>query len=175
MTIPKKVLDYLKKSKIAHEVLKHKPVYTAYDLANTLAEKLNKVAKTLVVKVDKDYRLLVLPAHLRVDVAKLKKALKAKAVELVPEKTMEKIFKVKDGTITPFGALHKVEVLVDKALLKSKDVVVRAGSLTEALRLKAKDLHTLEKATLGDFSLVVKAKVKKAVNKVAKKVAKATK
>lgn len=169
MTIPKKVLDYLKKSRVPHEVLKHKTVYTAYDLANTLAEKLNRVAKTVVVRVDKDYRLLVLPAHLRIDIDKLKKALKAKAVELVPEKTMEKIFKVKDGTITPFGALHKVEVLMDKTLLKSKDIVVRAGSLNEALRLKARDLHKLEKATLGEFSMAVKKKAVKAAEKMVKR------
>lgn len=172
MPIPKKIMDYLKENKVDHEVVKHKTVYTAYDLAHTLAEKLNKVAKTLVVKVDKDYRLVVLPAHLKVDLDKLKKALKARVVELVPEKTMEKIFKVKNGLVTPFGSLHKAEVLIDKALIKSKDVVVRAGSLTEALRMKAKDLHHLEKATLGDFSMAVKKKVGEVASKIAKKMKK---
>ena len=171
MTISKKILNYLNKNKVAHEILKHKTVYTAFDLANTLAEKLNKVAKTLVVKVDKDYRLVVLPANVRLDTNKLKKILKAKVAEIVPEKTMEKVFKIKNGTITPFGALHEVEVMIDKGLARAKDIIVRAGSLTEALRLQVKDLHKLEKATLGDFSETVKKAAAKAVKK-AKQVSK---
>lgn len=164
--IPKKILNYLKKNKIKHEILKHKTVYTAYDLANTLAKKLNEIAKTLVVKVDKGYVLVVLPANLRLDLAKVKKVLKVKSAELAPEKVMEKVFKVKPGAVTPFGSLHKVEVLLDKALLKTQKAIVSAGSFTESLRLKVKDLHKLEKATLADVGKVVKKEAKKALKKV---------
>lgn len=163
--IPKKILNYLKKNKIKHEILQHKTVYTAYDLANTLAKKLNEIAKTLVVKVDKKYVLVVLPAHLRLDFAKVKKVLKAKSAELAPEKAMEKIFKVKPGAITPFGSLHKVEVLLDKALLKTQKAIISAGSFTDSLRLKVKDLQKLEKATLADVGEKVKKQAKKLIKK----------
>lgn len=164
--IPARILSHLKKNKIKHEVLKHKTVYTAYDLANTLAKKLNEIAKTLVVKVDKKYVLVVLPAHLRLDLAKLKKVMKAKSAELAPEKVMEKVFKVKPGAVTPFGSLHKVEVLLDKALLKTQKAIISAGSFTESLRLKVKDLHKLEKATLADVGEKVKKQAKKIIKKV---------
>lgn len=167
--IPAKILNYLKKNKISHEVIQHKVVYTAYDLANTLAKKLNEIAKTLVVKVDKGYVLVVLPANLRLDLAKVKKALKAKSVELAPEKVMEKVFKVKPGAITPFGSLHKVEVLLDKALLKTQKAIVSAGSFTDSLRLKVKDLQKLEGATLVDLAQVVKKKAKKVLRQACRK------
>ncbi len=163
--IPKKILSYLDKNKVKYDIVKHKTVYTAYDLAQTLAKKMNEIAKTLVVKVDKGYVLVVVPGHLRVDLGKVKKILKAKSAELAPEKVMAKVFKVKPGAITPFGSLHKVEVLLDKALLKTKEAIVNAGSFTDSLRLKVKDLQKLEGTTLADVGQAVKKEAKKALKK----------
>ncbi len=156
--ISKKILNHLKKNKVPFEVVKHKKIFTTFDLAKTLKEKMEKIAKTLLVKTDKKYVLVVLPAHYRLDLAKLKKVLKTKKAELAPEKVMEQIFKVKAGAITPFGSLHKAEVWLDKALAKTKEVLINAGSFTESLRLKVKDLQKLENASLADLGKVFKQK-----------------
>lgn len=169
--ISQKVLSFLKRNKITYQVVRHKQVFTAFDLATTLKEKMNKIAKTLVVQADKKYVLVVLPAHLRVDFNKLKKALKAKVVEMAPEKAMSKAFKIKPGAITPFGGIHKVETYLDKALLKVKEVLVGAGSFTDSLRLQTRDLAKLEKVTLADLGSAAKKAAKKATKKVLKKVA----
>ena len=52
MAVSKKVLSYLDGKKISYEIVPHKKVFTAYDLAQTLGEELNKIAKTLLVKVE---------------------------------------------------------------------------------------------------------------------------
>lgn len=144
MAIPKKVLNYLEKAKAKFEVLEHRTVYTAYDLAQTTKSKLQEIAKTLLVKVDKDYYLVVLPAHYKLDLAKVKKMLKGKKVTIAKEGEMKKKFKVKPGAITPFGGVHKVGVIVDKSLLKVKDALFGAGSYTESVRMKVKDFIALE-------------------------------
>lgn len=172
MSIPQKVKNYLDKNKVKYEVLAHKCVYTAYDLANTTKKKLSEIAKTLVVKADAKYILVVMPAHYRLDLGKLKKVLKAKKVEIAKENVMKKIFKVKPGAMTPFGALHKTEVVVDKALAKSKEALFSAGSFTDSLRMKVKDYINLEEARLENFArrhLSETIKVPKAVKKTAKK------
>lgn len=171
--IPKKVLNYLQKNKIKHEVVKHKQVFTAHDLAATLKEKLNKIAKTLLVKVGgKRYIIIVIPAHLRVDFKKLKKIFKIDKVELATEKEMQKILKVKPGALLPFGALHKLESYLDKTLLKAEDILIGAGSFTESLRLKARDLPKLERMTLADLGEKIVKTSKKAVKKIKAKIKK---
>lgn len=153
MAIPKKIINYLEKNKIKFQKIAHKTVYTAYDLAQTLKEKLSRIAKTLVIKTDKGYALLVLPASRLADLKKLKKFLKAKKIEIAREEVMKKFFKIKPGTITPFATLHKkVPLFIDKALLKTKEILVSAGSYTDSLRIKVKDLLKLEKPTKGDFT-----------------------
>lgn len=151
MAISKKLLSHLDKNKIKYEILKHKTVFTAYDLAQTMKRKMQEIAKTLLVKADKKYYLVVIPAHYKLDFSKVKKMLKAKKVDIAKEKEMQTKFKVKPGAITPFGTIHKAEVLVDKGLVKMQDAIFGAGSFTESLRLKVKDFLKAEKPQTGDL------------------------
>ncbi len=151
MAIPAKVQNYLQKNKIKYEVLKHKTVFTAYDMAQTMKRKLQEIAKTLLVKVDKKYYIVVVPAHFNLDFKKLKGMLKAKKVDIARESDMKNKFNTKPGAMTPFGTLHKVEVVADKALLKAKDMIFSAGSFTESLRLKVKDYLKAENAQTGNI------------------------
>lgn len=154
MPTPKKVIEHLKKNKIKFEQIAHKTVFTAFDLAKTLKEKLNRISKTLVIKTDKGYVLVVLPADRMVDFAKLKKLLGAKKIEIAKEKVMKDVFKIKPGTVTPFATLHKkVPLYIDKALIRAKEILVSAGSYTDSLRLKVSDLMKAEENhTKADIS-----------------------
>ncbi len=156
MAIPKFVETYLKKQNVPFEAIEHKIVYTAYDLAATLKEKLEGIGKTLLIKADNGFVLVLLPANRRLDLVKLKKALGAKKLSVVSEKEMIAELKVKAGGLSSFGTLHKAEVFVDSALLKASKILVAAGSFTDHVRMKARDFVKLENAKTGNVSSVVK-------------------
>lgn len=161
MSIPKKLLNHLEKAKAKFDILEHRTVYTAYDLAKTTKSKLQEIAKTVLVKADKKYFLVVVPSHYQLDFTKLKKILKVKKVSMVKENEMKKKFKVKPGAITPFGTIHKVEVIVDKTLLKLKDVILGGGSFTESIRMKIKDFMKVEDENIQAASVAKRDKNKK--------------
>ncbi|MEA2088970.1 MAG: YbaK/EbsC family protein [Patescibacteria group bacterium] len=140
MAIPKKITNFLEKHNINYEILEHKTVYTAFDMAQTMKKKLSQIAKTLALKVDKKHILVVVPADRKVNFDKLKKLLKAKQIKIVKEIDMVKVFKTKKGNLLPFGTFHKVPVFIDKTLLKTRIIIVSGGSYTESLKLKAMDL-----------------------------------
>lgn len=153
MKIPAKIYNFLKKNKIKHEVVKHKTVFTAYDLAQTLKKKMPEVLKTLVIKADKGYVTVVLPASHQVDFKSLKKLLKVKNVEIANEKIMVKLFKVKPGAISAFHAsMKKFPVYIDKSVTKARKVVAQAGSFEESLHLMAKDLVKAVDGQLVSFA-----------------------
>jgi len=177
MAIPKPTKKYLDKKLAKYEELTHKTVYTAYDAAQTLRRELKEIAKSLLIATDKAYIIAVVPAHMRLDLGKLKKALKAKKISIPNEKIMVKIFKVKPGAITAFGGLHKVEVWVDKSLLKTKDIILSAGSFTDSVRMRAKDFIEMEQAKLANFAKsggykIQKPKPKKKTARAGKKTSK---
>ncbi len=156
MPIPAKVINHLKKNKIAFESVAHKTVFTVYDLAQTLKIKMNGIVKTLLVKADTEYKLVLLPAHRRLNLVALKKVLGAKKVTIAKESDMAREMKVKPGALTPFGSLHKLGVVVDKGLLKTQKALFGAGSFTESIRLKMKDYLKVEQPTVGNISEAAK-------------------
>jgi len=152
MPISKRLLNALGKHKVKYRVLPHKTVFTAYDLATTLGEGLEKVAKTLLVRADRRYVLVVLPAHKRLDFDKLAKTLKAKVVSIAPERAIKKL-KITPGTTPPFGSLLDLDVALEKGMTTVGDMIVRAGSLTESLGVKVKDFVKMEHPILGRFGV----------------------
>jgi len=169
MAVPKHVKKYLDSKMAKYDEVAHKTVYTAYDAAQTLRRELKDIAKSLLIASDKAYVIAVVPAHMRIDLKKLKQALKAKKISIPDEKVMVKIFKVKAGSMTAFGGMHKVEVWADQSLLKTKDLIFSAGNFTDSVRMKVKDYLKMEEAKLAKFAkaggYTLQAKPKKKIIK----------
>src|SRR3989338_1986506 len=92
MALPAKTKQYLDKKLAKYEAISHKTVYTAYDAAQTLRRELKDIAKSLLIAADRAYIIVVVPAHMRIDLKKLKQALNAKKVSIPNEKVMVKVF-----------------------------------------------------------------------------------
>lgn len=163
--LPAKLVKYLENHGVDHDILEHRVVFTAIDAANTLKREMDKIAKSLLVKADKDYYLVILPADHNLDFEKVKKfvgKLKSKDVKTVKipgEKIVENALKVKAGTLSAFGNLHKVPVIMDKKFEKVKKAVFSSGSLNHSVEMGVKDFIKMEEALLGSFG--VKKKIKK--------------
>ncbi|HDQ22905.1 MAG TPA: YbaK/EbsC family protein [Candidatus Uhrbacteria bacterium] len=180
MPVPKQITNYLDKRGAKYAIVTHKKVYTAYDAAQTLKKKLDEIVKNLLVKTNKGFVIVLLPASKNVNLQKLKKLMNAKGkgikkIELPKEQTMVRLFKVKPGALPAFGSLHDLEVYMDKSLKKVKKAIFASGSFTESIEMAMKEFEKLEEPIIGVFSEIKKLKkpVKKAVKK-AKKTAKKT-
>lgn len=163
-----KLKKYLDSHKIKYQIHEHKKVYTAFNEGETQHANMKEVAKTVLVKTDPGFALVVVPAAKYVDFSKVKKALASakgarlpagqgsasggKKVSMAKESDIAKILKTKIGLIHPFGGLYKLPVLVDNSLLKQKQIMTSAGSYTESLALKPKDYAKLENPQKGTFA-----------------------
>lgn len=190
MPVPKKIQNYLDKKGAKYAIVTHKKVYTAYDAAQTLKKKLDEIVKNLLVKTDKGYVMVLLPASKNLDMDKLKKLINAKGkgvkkVEIPKEGVMVKVFKVKPGALPAFGKIHDLEVYMDKNFKKLKKAVFSSGSFNESIEMAIKEFEKLEEPVVGLFSKAkklrkivhkknVKAKKKTAQKKKIKKPVKKT-
>jgi len=156
--IPAKLLKYLEKAGVRHDILEHRTVYTAIDAANTMKKKVDEIVKSLLVKADKDYFLVLLPASHNVDFDKLKNAIgklqskEIKIVKIPGEKIVENALKIKAETLTAFGRVHNLAVIMDKNLAKLKKAVFSAGSTNHSIEMAVKDFIKMESADLATFS-----------------------
>ncbi len=147
-----KVTKLLDKAKIKYKTLEHKVVFTAHDVGATTKKKLSEIAKVVLVKADKNFVLIVLPAGKYLDFSGIKKALKAKKVSMASEKDITKYLKTKVGLLHPFGSEYNLKTLLDKGMSRSKKMIASAGTFTDSVEVALKDFEKLVKPVKGAFS-----------------------
>lgn len=154
MAVCKKLINFLEKNKVEYKILRHKTVYTAFDKSKTLKVDPKIVGKTLIIKGDKDLKVVLISANKNLDLKKFKKFGKFKKVELVSEKLIKQKFKgAKVGAIPPFGNLWKIETFVDRSLLREKEIILNGGDYNFSISLKANELKKLiPDLRIGSFS-----------------------
>jgi len=177
--LPAKTIKYLEAAGVKHNLLEHKTIYTAIDAANTMKKKMEEIAKSLLVKADKDYYMVLLSADQNLDIAKLKKVLikltqkEIKIVKIPGEKLAREVLKVKQDSIAAFGSLYKLPVIMDKKIAKIKKAVFASDSFNHSIEMTVKDFINLENAVIDTFG--IKKKIKKSPVPKKKKVIKKTK
>lgn len=154
MPLPTKVKKFLDKADIDYEVLNHKTVFTAFDKSQTLKLPEKIIGKTLVMKIDKEISLALIPANCNLDLKKFKKITKGKKVDFASEKLIKQKLKgVRLGAIPPFGVLWKIKTFVEKSLLKQKNIIVNAGDHNCSLKFSPSVLKKLiPNLIIGNFS-----------------------
>jgi len=143
MAIPKKIIKFLEKAGVKYEPIEHRTVYTAYDKAATLKVSPKIIGKTLVLKIDKTFAFVLIPANKNLDKGKFKKIARTKQVDFVKEVWMKKNLKgLKIGAVPPFGlalflkrARWKLLTFADKTLLKEPKIIVGAGNYNWSIKI----------------------------------------
>jgi Ala-tRNA(Pro) deacylase len=97
--------------------------------------------------------LLVLPASLHVDLARLTAALGAKAIRLAHESEFVDTFPdCEVGAMPPFGNLYDLPVYVDRSLTTNEIVVFPAGTHTESMSVRFADYARLVEPVIVEFA-----------------------
>lgn len=165
MPISGKLVSYLKKHNVRYDILKHRIAYTAYDLAATLRVPEIGVTKALLLKTEQGLVLALLSAAHQLTLPRLLKTLKAKKARILKESEMIKALKLGKKPLHAFSALYKIPLVMERALLKNKHIVLPSGTFAESLRLPVKSFLALEKPILGTFGKRRKKKSSKPVKK----------
>lgn len=162
MAILKKVLKYLEDKKYGFIIVDHKTTFTAWDTASTEKVDPKVVAKTLVMKGERNYFLALLPSNKNLDKQKLLKIVNAKRkkeklkvyrkIDFAKEAWMKKNLIGKVGAVPPFGALMGLDVFVDNLLLKNKKIYVGSGEYTQSFLISTAQYLKKEEIVRGSFN-----------------------
>jgi Cys-tRNA(Pro) deacylase len=154
MPIPQKIIKFLEEAKVKYEPIEHRTVYTAFDKAATLKVKPKIVGKTLLVKLDKNPALVLIPANKNLDKEKLRKIAKAKTIDFIKEVWMKKNIKgIKVGAIPPLGNLFKLKTFIDNSSLKQPKIIINGGDYNWSIKISPASLKKLiPDLVIGNFS-----------------------
>jgi Ala-tRNA(Pro) deacylase len=142
------VTEHLQQRGSAFELLPHRQAYTSTDEARALGIDAGEVLKTLAVRTGPGYVLIVIPASCRVDLHLVREALSDHQARLASEEELARDFSgYQLGALPPLGALVGSRMYVDPAVLEHDLVVFAAGTQTESVRMRARELFASEQVT----------------------------
>ena len=128
--------NFLEESDVNYRTLTHERTFTAHETAAAAHVGNQDFAKTVMVKVDGQIAMIVMPAAYRLDLARLAQALGNREVELAHEWEFKDAFPDCElGAMPPFGHLYGVPVYADARLSEQREIVFNAGSHTESVRM----------------------------------------
>ncbi len=152
MSIPSSIADFLRNK--PHEVVTHRTAFTAQEEAAATHVPGREWAKTVICFADGNPVLAVLPAHYKVDLARLRAMTGAREVRLATEREIAGLYpNCETGAVPPLGPLFGQPVYVDRVIAEDTEIVFHAGTHVDAVRMHYADLAALCTPVVGDFGL----------------------
>jgi Ala-tRNA(Pro) deacylase len=142
--MPTRVKKYLDDEGIKYVSIQHSPAFTMQEVAESTHLPGNQMAKTVIVELDGQMAMAVLPANRKIIAQDLKDVTGSERVKFASEQDFLKRFPdCEIGAMPPFGNLYDMEVFVAESLTRNEEIAFNAGSHTEVIKMSFADFERL--------------------------------
>jgi Ala-tRNA(Pro) deacylase len=148
-----RIKEFLDGNHAKYVFVSHSPAYTAQEVAASMHIPGKLIAKTLVVRVNGDLALAVVPAPKDLDTALLARAAGGVETDIAEENDfVDRFTGCQLGTAPPFGNLFGMETYLDSELARQQDIVFNAGTHTDAVWMRIGDYVRLARPVVADIA-----------------------
>ncbi|MFI5335885.1 MAG: aminoacyl-tRNA deacylase [Opitutales bacterium] len=147
-----KVKAYLDSRRIKFVSIQHSAAYTAPEIAASVHVSGRDFAKTVIVMIEGEMAMVVLPASRRLLLADLREMIGTSHVRLSSEAEFKDRFPdCEVGAMPPLGNLYGMPVYVSGYLAEEPEIAFNAGTHTEVIKMSYADFEILVQPTVLDF------------------------
>lgn len=140
-----KIQHYLSEHQTKYHLMSHMPAYTASQTAELAHVSGKKMAKSVVLKADGKFIMMLVPANQTLNLKEFSKWLGVKKLELASESEFETLFpECEMGAMPPFGHLYHMDVFVEDTLAAQENITFNAGTHTDLIEMAFEDFESLE-------------------------------
>jgi len=148
-----KLKEFLDGKNVKYSILTHSTAYTAQEIASLAHIRGQELAKTVIVKMDGQMVMAVLPASRQANPPLLKASARANTASLPTEEEFRDLFPgCETGAMPPFGNLYGMPVFVDESLSKDKQIAFNAGTHRELIQMSYEDFNKLVQPKMAAFA-----------------------
>ncbi|MGH8024925.1 MAG: aminoacyl-tRNA deacylase, partial [Limisphaerales bacterium] len=138
---------------VKYAAVSHVPAYKMQEVAALAHIPARQLAKTVIVKLDGEMAMAVLPANQKVIRQDLRDMTGSENVQFATESEFEKHFPdCEIGAMPPFGNLYGMEVFVAEPLASNEEIAFPAGTHAEVIRMSYGDFDRLVQPKVLNFS-----------------------
>ena len=152
--MPVKALkQFLDTEKIKYISIIHSTAYTAQEVAASAHITGKELAKTVIVELDGQMAMAVLPANRKIVLQDLREVTGSDEVKFASEEEFEMKFPdCETGAMPPFGNLYGMNVYAAESLGQNDQIAFNAGSHTEVMKMAYKDFERLVHPKVVSFT-----------------------
>ena len=149
-----RLLAFLDDNQVKYVVISHARAFTTQEVAAATHIPGKELAKSVIVEIDGEMAMAVLPGSQKVDVELLREAMGADQVSLARESEFKDRFPECDlGAMPPFGNLYGMPVYVADSLTDDEEIAFNAGSHTELVKMSYRDFERLAQPRVMHFGV----------------------
>ena len=149
----KKLKEFLDANSVKYVSIVHSAAYTAQEVAASAHVPGKVLAKVVIVELDGEMAMAVLPANRRIVLQDLREITRSDQVKFASEEVFQQRFPdCEVGAMPPFGNLYGMEVYVAESLAQNEEIAFNAGSHVEIIRLAYKDFDRLVNPKVVSFT-----------------------
>ena len=150
----RKLKEFLDAHGVKYVCITHSVAYTSQEIAALAHIPGKDLAKTVMVKLDGNLAMAVVPGSHKVDLRLLEAAAGARRAEVSTESAFKSMFPdCETGAMPPFGNLYGVPVFAAQSLSEDDEIAFNAGTHSELIRMPYRDFERLVQPKLGSFSI----------------------
>jgi Ala-tRNA(Pro) deacylase len=148
-----KIKAFLDSHHVKYLSIAHSPAYTAQEIAASAHIPGKELAKTVIVKIDGQMAMAVLPASQKIILQDLRDVTGAENVRFATEDEFKARFPdCETGAMPPFGNLYNMGVYLSPALAENEHIAFNAGTHTEIIKMAYDDFEPLVKPKVMSFT-----------------------
>lgn len=153
MAISHTIQQFMVKHSVDYDLMVHEQSGCSHETAMAASIPEDHLAKAVILKDQKGYAMVVVPANNWVNLKHLKKLLK-RDFHLAEEDEIARLFSDCDpGAVPPIGPAYGMETFVDESLLELGSVYFESGDHQELVHTLGSDFQELMRdAQLGNYS-----------------------
>ena len=137
--------------KIVYKFFEHAPAKTSEEVAKIRGTPLETGAKAMIIKVDNEFILIVIPANKKFNSKPAKKYLHTNCLRFAYKEELEFLTHCLQGAVPPFGSLFGLKTYVDESLFNDKTydyISFNGGMRTRSFQISKDDYAKLENPTI---------------------------
>lgn len=148
-----KLRNFLDEQHVPYTTMGHSETFTAQETAEVAHIRGQNLAKTVMVKIDGQLAMAVLPATDKVDFFRLQEITDSVICTLAREDDFADVFPdCEVGAMPPFGNLWDMDVYVASDFVGKDEIVFNAGSHLELMKMSFTDYEKLVHPHIETFS-----------------------
>ncbi len=150
----KKLKEFLDNREVPYITVTHSQAFTAQQVAASAHIPGKNMVKTVMVVINGQMAMAVLPSSFHVDFNLLKEITGEGNVRLAGEMEFKDMFPdCEVGAMPPFGNLYNLEVFVAKVLTDDDEIAFNAGTHTEVIQMTYRDFEKLVHPRVMKFAI----------------------